>query len=288
VKYTDPAVRHDMVLAFDITDGNPNGDPDADNRPRVDPETDHGIVTDVSLKRKIRDTLPLLTTGDDAYGIYVTAGAALDASLAKAYEATSLAFGTKVKDASSARRWLCEHYVDIRLFGGVVSLKQAPTLGQIRGPLQVSFARSVDPVAPFDHSITRVAQQTVTAAEKKSRGPFANKWTIPYGLYVATLGYSAARGAQTGVTERDLQLLYKVLAAMFDHTSSAARANMATRSLHVFSHSDAFGAAPMHSLVDRVRFTKRSGVNAPRSFSDYEASVDLEDLPSGIVHDQIV
>lgn len=284
---TDPAVRHDIVIMFDITDGNPNGDPDAGNRPRVDPETGHGLVTDVSIKRKIRDTLPLAAGGADGYGIFVTAGGALNETLEKSYAENGLKLGKETKDASQARAWLCANYVDIRLFGAVLSTGNTPALGQIRGPVQVSFARSLDPVAPADHAITRVAHTTVADAEKGG-GTMGNKWTIPYGLYVATIGYSAARGQQTGVSERDLDLLFKVLASLFDHTSSAARANMATRGLHVFSHPDAFGVAPMHTLVDRVQVKKRDGVEMPRSFADYQVNVDLRDLPQGIEYSRLV
>ena len=287
MKFTDPAVRHDIVFAFDIVDGNPNGDPDANNRPRVDPETGHGLVTDVSLKRKIRDTLPLAAGDSAGYGIFVTAGDALNTTLERSYKMNGLELGDKTKDASAAKTWLCANYVDIRLFGAVLSTGKTPALGQIRGPLQVSFARSVDPISPAEHTITRVAHTTAADAEKGG-GTMGSKWTVPYGLYVATLGYSAARGLQTGVSQRDLELLFKVLASMFDHTSSAARAKMATRVLHVFSHSDAFGSAPMHSLVDRVRFARNDNVELPRSFSDYTVGVELADLPAGVTHNQLV
>ncbi len=287
MKLTDPAVRHDIVFAFDITDGNPNGDPDASNRPRVDPETGHGLVTDVSIKRKIRDTLPLAAGDQSGYQIFVTAGGALNTKLEQSYVENGLALGDKTTDASKARQWLCASYVDIRLFGAVLSTGKTPALGQIRGPLQVSFARSVDPVSPAEHTITRVAH-TTEADAAKGGGTMGNKWTVPYGLYVATLGYSASRGLQTGVTEHDLELLFKVLGTMFDHTASAARANMATRALHVFSHSDAFGSAPMHSLVDCVQFVKAQEVALPRAFSDYDVRLSLDELPDGVAHDQLV
>ncbi len=285
---TDPTVRHDIVLAFDIVDGNPNGDPDAGNRPRVDPETGHGLVTDVSLKRKIRDTYELAAGDQPGYGIFVTAGAALNATLERSYEVNGLKTGKETKDASSAKAWLCANYVDIRLFGAVLSTGNTQALGQIRGPIQVSFARSIDPVSPAEHAITRVAHATVADAESKGGGTMGNKWTVPYGLYVATIGYSAARGQQTGVTEKDLELFYRVLGSMFDHTSSAARANMATRALHVFSHSDAFGMAPMHTLVDRIKFVRRPEVVLARAFSDYQVSVDLNGLTDGVTHHQLI
>lgn len=283
--HTDPTVRHDIVFHFDITDGNPNGDPDAGNRPRVDPETGHGLVTDVSLKRKIRDTIKLASGNAAGFDIFVTAGTALNDTLERSYAATGTRLDAKRADA--ARDWLCSHYFDIRLFGAVLSTGKTPALGQIRGPLQVSFARSIDPVTPAEHAITRVAHTTAKDAEKTG-GTMGNKWTIPYGLYQATLSYSAARGVQTGVTERDLELLYQCLINMFDHTSSAARASMAARSLVVFTHSDAFGRAPMHALVDRVSVTKSAEVDVPRKFTDYAVALDVMDLPEGVTVDRLL
>lgn len=278
-KHTDPSVRHDIVFLFDIADGNPNGDPDAGNRPRVDPETGHGLVTDVSLKRKIRDTIGLAAQGASGYEVFVTAGTALNDTLERSYTET----GTKwdAKDASVARAWLCRTYADIRLFGAVLMTGKTPALGQIRGPLQVSFARSVDPVTPAEHTITRIAHTTAKDAEKTG-GTMGSKWTIPYGLYKATLSYSASRGGQTGVSERDLELLFTCLVNMFDHTASAARASMAARSIVVFTHEDAFGRAPMHALVDRVSVIRRDGVDIPRQFSDYSVAVNTSSLPAGV------
>lgn len=284
---TDPTVRHDIVFHFDIIDGNPNGDPDAGNRPRVDPETGHGLVTDVSLKRKIRDTIGLATGDADGYQIFVTAGTALNDTLERSYTETGTKLGKETKDAKAALRWLCGRYFDIRLFGAVLSTGNTPALGQIRGPLQVSFARSIDPVTPVEHAITRVAHTTAKDAEKTG-GTMGNKWTIPYGLYQATLSYSASRGAQTGVTEHDLELLYRCLINMFDHTSSAARAAMAARSLVVFTHQDAFGRAPMHALVDRVSVTKVAEVDVPRRFSDYAVALDADALPEGVTVDRLI
>jgi len=286
-KHTDPTVRHDIVFHFDITDGNPNGDPDAGNRPRVDPETGHGLVTDVSLKRKIRDTIGLASGNAEGYDIFVTAGTALNDTLERSYTETGTKLGKDTKDATAARAWLCNHYFDIRLFGAVLSTGNTPALGQIRGPLQVSFARSIDPVTPAEHAITRVAHTTAKDAEKTG-GTMGNKWTIPYGLYHATLSYSASRGLQTGVTERDLELLYKCLINMFDHTSSAARASMAARSLVVFTHSDAFGRAPMHALVERVSVTRSDGVDVPRKFTDYSVTLDAAALPEGVTVDRLL
>ncbi len=285
--HTDPMVRHDIVFHFDITDGNPNGDPDAGNRPRVDPETGHGLVTDVSLKRKIRDTIGLASGNAEGYDIFVTAGTALNDTLERSYAETGTKVAKDTKDAKAARAWLCSHYFDIRLFGAVLSTGNTPALGQIRGPLQVSFARSIDPVTPAEHAITRVAHTTAKDAEKTG-GTMGNKWTIPYGLYQATLSYSASRGIQCGVTDRDLELLYQCLVNMFDHTSSAARASMAARSLIVFTHSDAFGRAPMHALVDLVSVHKSADVDIPRKFTDYSVALDVEALPDGVTVDRLL
>lgn len=287
---TNPAVRHDMVFLFDIADGNPNGDPDSGNRPRVDPETDQGIVTDVSLKRKIRDTISLAAAGADGYEIFVTAGTYLNEALEKSYAETGTALDERSKkttDATDARAWLCAKYFDIRMFGAVLSTGKTSALGQIRGPLQVSFGRSVDPVVPAEHAITRLAHTTESDAAKGG-GTMGNKWTIPYGLYVCTLSYSASRGAQTGVTERDLELLYRCLVNMFDHTASAARASMSARGLIVFSHPDAFGRAPMQALVDRVEIVKRGGIDVPRKFTDYQVTLNEEGLAEGITLDRIL
>ena len=281
-QHTDPSVRHDIAYFFDITDGNPNGDPDAGNRPRVDPETGQGLVTDVSIKRKIRDTIPLLASGKPGYRIFVTAGGALETSLEESYAKTGVKLDKKTKNADPARQWLCEQFFDIRMFGAVLSVGQTLALGQIRGPVQVSFARSLDPVTPTEHAITRVAHTTVKDATEKQGGTMGNKWTIPYGLYKATLSYSAARGQQTGVSREDLEFLYQCLVNMWDHTSSAARPTMATRGLVVFTHEDAFGRAPMSSLVDRVNMVRSQGVDAPRKFSDYEVAIDDSDMPEGV------
>ncbi|MGI5951949.1 MAG: type I-C CRISPR-associated protein Cas7/Csd2 [Brooklawnia sp.] len=288
ISRNDPEVRHDIVLLFDVTDGNPNGDPDAGNRPRVDPETGHGLVTDVAIKRKIRDTVGLLAADESRYGIFITAGGALQTVLERSYAETATKLDKATKDADDARKWLCENYFDIRMFGAVLSVGKTLALGQIRGPVQVSFARSFDPVTPIEHTITRVAHTTLKDAQEKQGGTMGNKWTIPYGLYQATISYSASRGIQTGVSEQDLDYLYRCLVNMFDHTSSAARPMMATRRLIVFSHDDAFGRAPMPSLVERVRVERVEGVDMPRKFSDYRVLLNDEELPEGVSVDQVV
>jgi CRISPR-associated protein Csd2 len=318
-RHLDPAIRHDMVFLFDVTDGNPNGDPDAGNRPRTDDETSHGLVTDVALKRKVRDTIGMAAqaSGMDPgrYQIFVEAGHALNTRLEESYTANGLEFDStdttppdedpeparqagrrpsirrsrrtlSAEDAERARRWLAERYVDIRLFGAVLSTGRTGALGQIRGPLQFGMARSIDPVSPVDHGITRVTQTTQADIDAGERTEMGNKWTIPYALYKAELYYSAARGAQTGVTSDDLQLLYTTLLNMFDHDRSATRGVMAARGLYTFSHSGAFGNAPAHALVSRIT-AEHTGLGAPRSFGDYKITIDDHDLPAGVTLERL-
>ncbi len=283
----DPEHKHDMVLLFDVADGNPNGDPDAGNRPRTDDETGHGLVTDVAIKRKVRDTLPLAAQAAGAdltrYQIFVEAGHALNTRLEESYVVKGLELGKKLtpEQAAKARGWLADRYVDIRLFGAVLSTGKTNALGQIRGPVQVSMARSLDPVMPVDHAITRVTQTTQADIDKGESTEMGGKWTVPYGLYRANIHYTAARGQQTGVTTEDLNLFLRTLVNMFDHDRSAARGEMATRGLYVFSHDNAFGVAPAQTLSARIR-THRLSTGAPRAFGDYKIDVDDTDLPTGV------
>ncbi|TWP51725.1 type I-C CRISPR-associated protein Cas7/Csd2 [Lentzea tibetensis] len=290
--HLDPAVRHDMVFLFDVTDGNPNGDPDAGNRPRTDDETGQGLVTDVALKRKIRDTLALAAGDNPRYGIFVQAGYALNPRLEASYEATGLKLAAKVtkQEAERARAWLCDRYADIRLFGGVLSVGKTQALGQVRGPLQVGMARSIDPVFPMDHTITRVTQTKQDDIDKGETTEMGGKWTVPYGLYRAELYYSATRGSQTGVDSTDLELLYRSLEMMFDHDRSATRGRLTARGLYVFSHPNAFGAAPAHKLTERVVAARTtSDADVPtRTFGDYNVSVDEADLSAGITMTKLI
>lgn len=286
--HLDPSVRHDMVFLFDVVDGNPNGDPDAGNRPRMDDESGQGLVSDVALKRKIRDTISLAAGGDPRYEVFVQAGYALNPRLEASYTANGLTVGPKspvtADQAAAARAWLCNRYVDIRLFGAVLSMKNTPALGQIRGPVQVTMGRTVDQIFPMDHTITRVTQTKQEDIDKGESTEMGGKWTVPYGLYVTEIYYSANRGLQTGVDSRDLELLHRSLEMMFDHDRSATRGRLTPRGLYVFSHADAFGSAPAHRLTERVRI-ERLGMNrdaAPRSFADYVVSVDDDGLPSGV------
>lgn len=289
--HLDPTVRHDMVFLFDVADGNPNGDPDAGNRPRIDDESGQGLVTDVALKRKIRDTLALAAGDDPRYGVFVQAGHALNPRLEASYEAHGLELGSKKitpDQATAARGWLCERYVDIRLFGAVLSVGKTNALGQIRGPLQVTMARSIDPVFPMDHTITRVTQTKQEDIDKGESTEMGGKWTVAYGLYRAELYYSANRGQQTGVDAKDLDLLYRSLEMMFDHDRSATRGTLTPRGLYVFSHADAFGSAPAHRLTGRVQTSLLDPLATPRTFGDYVVSVDDTGLPTGVTLTKLI
>jgi CRISPR-associated protein Csd2 len=290
--HLDPTVRHDAVFLFDVSDGNPNGDPDAGNRPRTDDETGQGLVTDVALKRKIRDTIGLAATNaglDPArYQVFVEAGYALNTRLEESYTANGLPVGksggrpaANAQQAELARRWLTERYVDIRLFGAVMSTGNTPALGKIRGPLQFGMARSIDPVYPVDHAITRVTQTTQADIDKGETTEMGGKWTVPYALYRVEFHYSGERGKQTAVTRDDLNMLYLTMLNMFDHDRTATRGVMASRGLYLFSHSNSFGNAPAQALLERVHVEPIS-TEVPRTFGDYKVTLNDRDLPSGV------
>jgi CRISPR-associated protein Csd2 len=284
--HLDPAVRHDAVLLFDVTDGNPNGDPDGGNQPRTDEETGQGLVTDVALKRKIRDTVPLLKPEDTRYGIFVEAGHALNTRIEEAVTASGGDASGKSKtsrlDSDAAQRWLCEHYFDVRMFGAVLSTGQSGGAGQVRGPLQLTFARSIDAVLPSDHAITRVTQTREADIAKGETTEMGSKWTVPYGLYKAHAFYSAPRAAKTGVTTADLDVLWASIQTMFDHDRSATRGEMRLCALVVFSHPNAVGVAPSASLTRRVQVDRVNTEKAPRTYADYRVTIDEADLPPGI------
>ena len=282
--------RYDFVVLFDVENGNPNGDPDAGNMPRVDPETGNGLVTDVCLKRKIRNYVQMVKEGDPAYDIYIKAEAPLNSADAAACAACGVK-PEKLKDAkksdpeidSKLRDWMCGHYYDIRTFGAVMTtfVKGALNCGQIRGPVQLSFARSVDPVVPQEVTITRVAITTVEdAANKKTE--MGNKHIVPYGLYRAE-GYVSANLARktTGFSEEDLELLWQAILNMFENDHSAARGKMAVRDLIIFKHDSEFGNAPSYKLFDAVTVVRKEGVEVPRCYQDYIVSV-ADTLPEGV------
>lgn len=290
--HLNPTVRHDAVFLFDVIDGNPNGDPDQGNRPRTDDETQHGLVTDVAVKRKIRDTIALAAGNNPRYDIFVQAGHALNTRIEESYPATGLKLDAKAKitreQANTARAWLCDRYADIRLFGAVLSTGKTNALGQIHGPFQLGIARSIDPIYATDHTITRVTQTKQDDIDAGQSTEMGGKWTVAYGLYRVELYYSASRGIQTGVDATDLELFYRSLEMMFDHDRSATRGTLAPRGLYVFSHDDAFGKAPAHRLLDRVTATRRDDVPIPRTFGDYVVSVDDTDLPTGITMTKLI
>ncbi|NJP34808.1 type I-C CRISPR-associated protein Cas7/Csd2 [Micromonospora thermarum] len=273
--HLDPTRRHDAVLLFDVSDGNPNGDPDAGNQPRTDDESGQGLVTDVAIKRKIRDTVSLLRGDDPRYGIFVEAGFALNTRIEAALQANP-------GKADEAQRWMCEHYFDIRMFGGVLSTGKGGGAGQVRGPLQLTFARSIDPILPTDHTITRVTQTRQEDIDKGERTEIGSKWTVPYGLYRAHLFYSAPRATKTGVTSDDLAALWQAITVMFDHDRAATRGEMKLCGLYVFSHPDAFGAAPSAALTQRITLDRVNRDKAPRAHTDYTRDIDESRLPDGV------
>lgn len=282
--------RYDFVLLFDVKDGNPNGDPDAGNLPRLDAETGHGLVTDVSLKRKVRNFVGLVKDEQPPYEIYVKEKAILNKTHERAYEGIGKADLLKGDDkkrkggdaVGEARDWMCKNFFDVRTFGAVMST--GVNCGQVRGPVQLTFARSVDPVIAQEHSITRMAVATEAEAEKQGgdNRTMGRKHTVPYGLYVAHGFVSSFLAKQTGFSDEDLELLWQSLAQMFEHDRSAARGEMATRGLYVFKHDSDLGNAPAHALFERIQPRMKDGVTVPRSFTDYEVTVNETTMPSGV------
>jgi len=356
--------RYDFVLLFDVKDGNPNGDPDAGNLPRVDSQSGHGLVTDVSIKRKIRNYIVMKKARPDGgfeprFDIYVKEKAVLGRAhfdafnklginlgqditedipeeLVDALEDLALPEGMEIDtnedgksilklsgvalDKKEAQKWLkdtkppkalkdfltktlgkliarkptqgesdngrvqmCQDFFDIRTFGAVLSLKTAPNCGQVRGPVQLTFARSVDPIISSEHAITRCAVATEAEAEKQGgdNRTMGRKFTVPYGLYRAHGFVSAHLAGQTGFDEKDLDLLWEALQNMFEHDRSAARGEMATRGLYVFKHESELGNAPAHTLFDRIQAKRKDGVDVPRSFEDYTVTFDGEPIAVG-------
>lgn len=350
--------RYDFVLLFDVKDGNPNGDPDAGNMPRLDAETGHGLVTDVSLKRKVRNFVGMVHQYQRPFDIYVKERAVLGRSHVEAFETLGISLGqeSRIKlagvevfreldelglpegmtveegdddlyelivaadvdkdavgawlkevkpkapakkiltsalkqakgrkptqtESDSGRKWLCQNFFDIRSFGAVLSLKSAPNCGQVRGPVQFTFARSADPIIASEHSITRMAVATEAEAAKQGgdNRTMGRKHTVPYGLYRAHGFVSSFLAKQTGFGDEDLELLWQSLANMFEHDRSAARGEMSTRGLYVFKHGSELGNAHAHALFDTIR-TQRL-VDVPRSFADYRVDVAEDGLPSGV------
>lgn len=278
--------RYEFVLLFDVRDGNPNGDPDAGNLPRVDPETNQGLITDVCLKRKVRNYVHFAKGETSGYDIYVAEKAILTNQQQKAYAALGLDAKKEDKTGKNtidAQKWMCANFFDIRAFGAVMSLKEC-NCGQVRGPVQMTFARSIDQVLSSEHAITRmaVATEKEAIAQSGDNRTMGRKFTIPYGLYRENGFINPCFADQTGFTEGDLDLFWEALKSMFDLDRSAARGLMATQKLIVFKHSSKLGNAPAHKLFDAVRVNKKAGVTYPRSFADYEYSIDKNAIPDGV------
>ena len=278
------AKRYDFVLFFDVMDGNPNGDPDAGNLPRIDPETGNGLVTDVCLKRKIRNYVGLVKSDQPPYEIYIKEKSVLNNTNKRAYEALGVDLekdtgkrkgGDKTEEAKA---WMCKNFFDIRAFGAVMTTKI--NCGQVRGPVQLTFARSVDPVIAAEHSITRMAVTTEEEAKKQSgdNRTMGRKYTIPYGLYKTHGFISPSLANQTGFTLEDLDLLWDALTNMFDHDRSAARGLMSTQRLIIFEHDSMFGSAPAQDLFARISVKQKDITKPARSFSDYVVSLDDKEL----------
>lgn len=263
--------RYDFVLLFDVTDGNPNGDPDAGNLPRIDPETGNGLVTDVCLKRKVRNYVQLAQNTTKGYDIFVKEKAVLNTLIDAAHEQESVKSKAKGEKTNAARSYMCATYYDIRTFGAVMSTGK--NAGQVRGPVQLTFARSIDQVVPSEHSITRMAVTTEAEAEKQQgdNRTMGRKFTIPYGLYRSHGFISAPLAAQTGFGEEDLSVFWEAIQKMFEHDHSAARGEMVVRKLIVFRHDAALGNVPSHKLFDMVKVSANS--SPARKFSDYVITV---------------
>lgn len=284
--------RYDFVFYYDVENGNPNGDPDAGNMPRIDPETGYGLVTDVCLKRKIRDYVETVKEGEPGYEIYIKDGVPLNRSDSRAFDE----LGIDVKDIKKLKKSdpeldaklrdvMCKTFFDVRTFGAVMTtfVKNNLNCGQVRGPVQLTFSRSVDPIVPQEVTITRVAITTEADAEKKGT-EMGRKYIVPYALYRCE-GFISANLARktTGFSEDDLELLWQALINMFDNDHSAARGKMAVRALVVFKHDSELGCAPSYKLFDAVTCDRREGIEFPRSFVDYsDVEIDESVVPEGV------
>lgn len=275
MNHSDPKTRHDFAYLFDVTNGNPNGDPDNANMPRIDPETMLGLVSDVALKRKVRDFVGTTRKGTPGYAIFIQSQVALNTLQDRTAESAGI---RKLKEGQAnddARKVMCREFYDVRMFGAVMSGKAQYNAGQVRGPLQMTFARSWDPVLPLDLSVTRKAKTTEARMEAPGQTDMGRKPMIPYGLYLAKGHYNPFLGEQTGVTEEDLDLFWDSLGRMFEFDRSASRGEMACRGCYVFTHDTPLGNAPSHKLFELLSVRKKDGVRVPRTFQDY--LVDVKD-----------
>jgi CRISPR-associated protein Csd2 len=293
----DPERRHDFLLLFDVTDGNPNGDPDAGNMPRLDPETMQGLVSDVCLKRKVRNFVALNKAGTEGYRIYVQDEGIY---LNDLHKAAHSAVGIEPKDAKNpdrgkrdkARDWMCQHFYDVRMFGAVMST--GVNCGQVRGPMQLTFARSIEPIVPMDVAVTRIAltdekeKKNAEPSDSDDRGStsgtIGRKAIVPYGLYVARGFFNAPFAKQTMVGREDLELFWTALLRMWDLDRSASRGLMTCRGLYIFSHEDPLGNAPANRLFNRLRIERKDDVRVARHFGDY--TVEFDD--SGLQNEGVI
>ncbi len=282
--------RYEFVYLFDVENGNPNGDPDAGNMPRIDPETSYGIVTDVCLKRKIRNFVEIVKKNEAPFEIYIREKAILNQTHDRAHKAVGVEDKGDAKkrkgtgeEVEKARVWMCNNFYDVRTFGAVMST--GVNCGQVRGPVQINFARSIDSIVPLEVSITRMAVATEKEAEQQSgdNRTMGRKHIVPYGIYRAEGYISANLAAQTGFSEEDLELLWQALVNMFDHDHSAARGKMSARRLIVFKHESTLGNAPAHKLFDLVDVKRATDASLPaRSYSDYRVDIDVAGVPQGV------
>ncbi|MCW2279030.1 type I-C CRISPR-associated protein Cas7/Csd2 [Heliophilum fasciatum] len=300
--YLNPEKRHDFVLLFDVKDGNPNGDPDAGNLPRIDPETMQGLVSDVCMKRKVRNWVDVVYGTDRSnMKIYVQNKEALNSIHARAYEAINKkSTGSKQNagDVEEARKWICNNFYDVRTFGAVMTT--GVNCGQVRGPVQLTFARSIDRIIPQDVSITRMA---VTRPEdmvnfevddddndnnKKKTNEMGRKSFVPYGLYQGFGFFNPTLAEQTGFSQEDLRIFWEAMMNMWEIDRSASRGMIACRGLYIFTHDKKFGCAPAHQLFERISVNLLDDVEAPRDFQQYEVTVNEDNLPEGITLTRLV
>src|SRR6266568_1378825 len=273
--------RHDFVLLVDVVNGNPNGDPDAGNMPRIDPETGHGLVTDVCLKRKVRNFVQLAKCCSESYDIFVKEKAILNNLIAEAHKDESVKGKEKGEKTEAARNVMCRKYYDVRTFGAVMSTGE--NAGQVRGPVQLTFSRSIDQIVPMEHSITRMAVATDAEAQKQQgdNRTMGRKFTVPYALYRCHGFISAPLADQTGFSEEDLELFWQALINMFEHDHSAARGQMSARKLIAFKHDSRMGSAPAHKLFDMVKIAPADG--PVRAFDASRITVPTQgDMPQGV------
>ena len=280
--------RIDFVYIFDVQDGNPNGDPDAGNLPRVDAETGMGLVTDVCLKRKVRNYVQVAKQLSNGYDIFIKEKAVLNTLIDAAHEDESVKKAEEKDKANAARDIMCKKYYDIRTFGALMTTGK--NAGQVRGPIQMTFARSVDPITALEHSITRMAVATEKEAEKQKgdNRTMGRKATVPYGLYVCHGFISANLAQQSGFSQEDLDLFFDALKNMFDIDRSAARGLMSAQKLIVFKHDSVLGNAPANKLFDLVKVERKDKSAPARSFADYEVTIDKEHMPAGVTIEELI